>query len=254
MKISVVTITRNDGQMLARTVRSIYAQELPPGVELEHIIVDGGEPNPETESILSHAAALGSRVLRSEPRGCYHAINRGLEQCTGDITGLLHGTDFYPDTKALADVADSFADGSTDFIFADVVYTDCDSHTGCVKPGRLYSSRNYSPSALLHGFAPPHPTLYMRTALMKETGPYCEDYIISADFEYFLRLFRHVPALKWRRLDRVLVAMDKSGASASWKNRLTVNVPEKMRALRDNGLKAGWLNMLLRYYYHFRNR
>ena len=46
MKISVVTITRNDGALLARTIRSIYAQKLPQGVELEHIIVDGCRHTP----------------------------------------------------------------------------------------------------------------------------------------------------------------------------------------------------------------
>ncbi len=86
---------------------------------------------------------------------------------------------------------------------------------------------------------------------MREIGPYREDYIISADFEYFVRLFMRSPQPQWRRLDCVLVAMDNAGASASWKNRLTVNVPEKMKALRTNGLRASWFNMLLRYYYHF---
>lgn len=48
MKISVVTITRNDGPLLARTISSIYAQKLPPGVELEHVIVDGCSDTPQT--------------------------------------------------------------------------------------------------------------------------------------------------------------------------------------------------------------
>ncbi len=58
MKISVVTITRNDGALLARTIRSIYAQKLPQGVELEHIIVDGCSDTPQTEAILAAAAGL----------------------------------------------------------------------------------------------------------------------------------------------------------------------------------------------------
>ena len=67
MKISVVTITRNDGPLLARTISSIYAQKLPPGVELEHIIVDGCSDTPETEAILAEAE-LAAAGLYAENR------------------------------------------------------------------------------------------------------------------------------------------------------------------------------------------
>lgn len=251
MKISVVTITRNDGPLLARTISSIYAQKLPPGVELEYVIVDGCSDTPQTEAILAEAEARGSRVIRREPRGCYNAINQGIEACTGDVIGLLHGTDFYADSQAVADICNAFSDKNTGFIFADIVYASPESDIGRIHSTRRYSSEKFSPDSLRHGFAPPHPTLYVRADLMREIGPYREDYIISADFEYFVRLFMRSPQPKWRRLDRVLVAMDNAGASASWKNRLTVNVPEKMKALRTNGLRASWFNMLLRYYYHF---
>lgn len=110
--ISIVTITRGDGPLLKRAVESVYAQSLPDDVVLEHIVVDGNI-EPGDPGVLT-AEALGSKVLRVPPRGCYNAMNEGLDVASGQIVGLLHGTDFYAGTKVLSQVVETFRKSNCD--------------------------------------------------------------------------------------------------------------------------------------------
>ena len=121
MKISVITITYHDGDLLRRAIDSVYAQRLPEGVELEHIIVSS-DTDIAKNGVYCHAAASGSIIIETPPKGCYNALNQGIRRATGDIIGMLHGSDMYASTDALARVADVFAKENHDFIYGDVKY------------------------------------------------------------------------------------------------------------------------------------
>ena len=247
MKVSVVTVTRNDGELLRRTVDSVYAQRLSDGLSLEHIIVNG---NPGTyDGALRYAAAKGSKIIDLEPAGCYNAINYGLRQATGDVLGLLHGTDFYHDDTVLKSVAETLADESVDFVFGDVVFVRADSPA---KIRGVYSARTFTPKQIKAGFAPPHPSLFIRRRAMERTGLYKENYRNAADFDYFVRLFNAQPPMTWRYIPRTMVRMERGGASATFHSRLITNTLEKRRALIENGFSIGWWRLFTRYRFHFK--
>lgn len=241
MRISVITITYHDGPLLKRAIDSVYAQQLPPGTELEHIIVcsDEGESD-----VIAEARSRGSRVLHIEPKGCYNAINRGLELCTGDVVGLLHGTDMFADVDCLARVSEAFsATDAPDFTISDVVFTESGPAAGRYTP---YLCSTYHPSMMLKGIAPPHPSLYMRRRVMLENGPYVEDYLIAGDFEYFLRLFER--KLRWRHIPGTLVKMEYGGLSTRLFHRIFTNTREKHDALRRHGHNVSLAALYMRVF------
>lgn len=250
MKISVITITYHDGDLLRRAIDSVYAQRLPEGVELEHIIVSS-DTDIAKNGVYCHAAASGSIIIETPPKGCYNALNQGIRRATGDIIGMLHGSDMYASTDALARVADVFAKENHDFIYGDVKYIKASSPQ---TERRYYSTRGFTPEMMLSGIAPPHPSLYIRKSVLDKEGLYEEDYITGADFDLFARLFFGPKRYCYGYLPGALTAMELGGLSTTFYNTLVVNTREKIRALRKNGLPVNLFKILSRYIWHLKRQ
>lgn len=90
-KISIVTISFNQGQYLEQTILSVLSQNYP---NLEYIIIDGGSTDNSTEIIKKYSPQLSYWI--SEPdAGQYYAVEKGLNLCTGDIMAWINSDDFY---------------------------------------------------------------------------------------------------------------------------------------------------------------
>lgn len=241
MKISIISITLNDGKLLQRTLDSIYAQKLPDGTEVEHIIVNGGSSD-ESGAIIARAREHGSVVLNREPKGCYNALNEGIAQATGDVIGILHGNDLYAHDKVLANVVATFGEFRPDFTYGDIRYIRPDNSLG-----RIYSARGFKAYEILKGFAPPHPSLFITREAMRTIGPYKEDYRVAADFELFVRLFLGKHTFSSRYIPGPAVLMQTGGLSSKLYSRLVTNTQEKRRALLENGFSTNSAKLMLRY-------
>jgi len=90
-RVSIVTPSFNQGLFLEETIRSVLLQGYP---NLEYIVIDGGSDDESVEIIQKYASFL--RHWCSEPdRGQYHAINKGLAHCTGEIFNWINSDDLY---------------------------------------------------------------------------------------------------------------------------------------------------------------
>lgn len=248
MKISLITITRNNGSGLARTLDSVYRQRIPEGVELEHIIIDGGN-RPEGREAIKQARAKGSIVATLPPRGCYNAINEGIYRSSGDIIGLLHGNDSFPSDDVLEQVVRALEDPEVDFLYGNVQFAEYEH--GKTSFTRFYSGAESSIKMLIDGIAPPHPSLYMRRWVWNAVGAYKETYRSAADFDYFARIWLNPAKFRGIYLPDLWIEMEDNGVSASWWFRLYVNNHEKYRALAENHLRASLPHLLMRYVTHF---
>lgn len=240
MKISLITPTLNRCEALAATLRSAMEQQ---GVDLEMIVVDGASTDSTVATLDSLAKADHRLRWVSQPDdGVYQAINRGLRMATGDIIGTLHAGDHFTSTDVLKSVADAMASGAM-MVYGDVRYVNPQGRVT-----RHYSAKDYTPSMLREGFAPPHPSLYITREVSDRVGSYRENYIVGADFEYFVRLML-VNGIKGLYLPMEMVEMSTGGLSGKWRHRLWTNIMEKRRAFRDNRLPAPSLSLLKRYMY-----
>ena len=235
MKISLITITKDNPKGLRRTLESVQSQlqELPEGVSLEHIIIDGSKNVCSEKN--SHLTPVTTVYARS-PKGVYNAINEGLALATGDVVGLLHSGDVFPKHDSLTNIIKQFVrNKDIDYVYGDVRIGK-----------RLYKGSGFSEKHLLQGYAPPHPSLFITKKVLNTIGNYDESFVVAADFDYFIRLYSE-PALKGLYLDITVVEMEPGGLSGKIHNVLFVNNSEKLRALRKNGLKASYFNILKHY-------
>jgi glycosyltransferase len=107
MKISIITVTKNNKAGLLRAIESVRSQTYK---NLEHIIVDGLSTDGTAEAIYNLQFTINNLQFVSEAdSGIYDAINKGIKLATGDVIGLLHSDDFYNDEFVLEKYAEAFA-------------------------------------------------------------------------------------------------------------------------------------------------
>lgn len=102
-KISIITPSFNQGEYIEQTILSVLDQNYP---NLEFIVIDGGSTD-QTIGILRKYEEHITYWISEPDRGQSHAINKGLEKCTGDIVNWLNSDDWLmPDSLFV--IADAF--------------------------------------------------------------------------------------------------------------------------------------------------
>lgn len=245
MKISVITATRNNAATLEATIKSVMQQTYN---DIELIIVDGASTDNSLETIASWQQLHPDKIKYvSEPdSGVYNAINKGIKMANGDIIGTLHGNDTFASSDILLQVAQAMSNSDIDFVYGDISYRD-----KAGKKVRYYSSADYNKSMLRYGIAPPHPSLYARKEVFDTIGLYKENYLIAADFDFFIRLIA-VNNRPSQYLPLEMVTMSMGGLSTTLRHRIFTNNREKYRALRENGIRVCPLSLLKRYFYIYK--
>jgi len=102
-KISIITPSFNQGQYIEQTIQSVLNQNYP---NLEYIIIDAGSTDQTVEIIKKYEQHLTYWVSEKD-RGQSHAINKGLEKCTGTLFNWLNSDD-YLEPGALHKIAETY--------------------------------------------------------------------------------------------------------------------------------------------------
>jgi len=224
---------------IARTLDSIVEQNYP---NVEIILVDGQSTDSTLKRIEPYASRLAA--ISSEPdSGLYDAVNKGLERASGEIIGILNGDDYYTDPLVLERYADKFEDPEIGIVFGDLEFFPPDNPDKTI---RIYSSRGFTKEKLRFGWMPPHPTTFVRRSVYDTLSHYSTDYKISADFEFLVRAL-WLNSVKFDRIDSVVVRMQYGGLSTKGLAATYQLNKEIIRACRQNGLKTGWVTIMLKF-------
>jgi glycosyltransferase len=234
-RISVVTITLNSAATIADTLQSVASQSYP---YVEHLVIDGNSSD-DTLSIVQAQGRTGIRVLSEPDGGIYQAMNKGLRLAQGELVGFLNADDVYQDAQVLADVARVAQDGRVDAIYGDLVYV---SQTNPAWVIRHWHSGRWTPGRLRFGWMPPHPTVYVRKALIDSLGGFDERLRIAADYDFMLRLL-NCSRIHVAYLERVMVRMRTGGASNRSLAMMWQKSREDLIALKRNNI-GGWFTLL----------
>lgn len=226
-RISVITVTLNSAATLSDTLRSVSAQDYP---EIEHLVVDGGS-NDGTLALIEQHAAPWRKVVSEVDEGIYHAMNKGIALATGELIGFLNADDFYPNGDVLTRVAEVFRDPAIEACYGDLCYVEQRRPDRVV---RYWRAGPHRPGAFRSGWAPPHPTFFVRRGVLERCHGFDTRFRVASDFDLMLRLLE-VERVRVHYLPTVLVHMRLGGVS----NRNLRNVKrgnrEILSALRAAG-------------------
>lgn len=90
MKVSIVTISYNQGRYLEQALVSVLEQDYD---SLEYIVVDAGSTDGSREILSKHAGSIDRLVLEPD-RGPADGLNKGFGFAAGDLFGFLNADDY----------------------------------------------------------------------------------------------------------------------------------------------------------------
>jgi len=200
MKLSIITVCRNEATKIDATFDSVRAQTFN---DFEHIVVDGASTDGTVGIIERYRDRIG--YWCSEPdRGIYEAMNKGIRKARGDYLLFLNGGDSLATPDVLENV---FSPGyPEDILYGDMIKDD---------DGRRYLSSlaDYSSSPFFFfTHTLPHQGSFIKRKLFEDLGLYDESYRLMGDYEFFKRaLVKH--KVTSRYLGLVVGVFDYSGMS-----------------------------------------
>ncbi|MEM8949312.1 MAG: glycosyltransferase family 2 protein [Pseudomonadota bacterium] len=162
MKISIVTLSFNQGQFLENAIRSVVDQQ---GVDLDYIIVDPGSTDDSRDIIERYRDRL-SHVILERDDGPADGLNRGFAQASGEIYGFLNADDVLQ-PGALAKVAQAFEQSpDADVISGNGFIVDADGEA----IRRMYSDRFSVWGYLYGGVVLLQQSTFFRASAFKAAG------------------------------------------------------------------------------------
>lgn len=110
MNFSIITPNLNYGRFLGDCLRSVSEQD---GIELEHLIMDGGSSDESEEIVSSYPHATW---LQRRDNGISDAINKGFDRARGEWVMWLNADDRLK-PGALEAVLENLSESSADLVF-----------------------------------------------------------------------------------------------------------------------------------------
>ena len=208
MKLSIITINRNNSEGLRRTIESVLSQT---NRDIEYIIVDGASTDNSVDVIRASAIQAVGLDLKwiSEPdKGIYNGMNKGIKMATGEYIQILNSGDIL----AAPDVTERMVEAlpkEADILYGNMVKYDYVSNKIMGKSGEVeYSLRQYFSGTLNHDCC------YIRRDLFDTYGLYDENLKIVSDWKWFLQAIG-LGKVKPIYVDIDVTIFDASGISES---------------------------------------
>ncbi len=233
LKISVITLCKNNETTIADAMQSFQMQEYP---NKEHVVIDGAS----TDNTLYIIKQFDPDILKSEPdQGMYFAANKGIALATGDIIAFLHADDIFASNNVLSQMVSAIEQENSDAAYADLEYV---AKENVDKVVRYWHSGEFKPKRLKYGWMPPHPTFFAKKKAYESYGVFDTSYRIAADYDLMMR-FLSKPNFKVSYCPITTVKMRTGGISNRSAKNILNKMLEDLRAARSN--KIGGLFTLI---------
>jgi glycosyltransferase involved in cell wall biosynthesis len=223
MRISVITPTLNSARFLRACAASVQMQEVP-GVEVQHVVADGGSSDGTREL----AEELGCTLAPREPdTGIFDAVNKATAFSDGQLVGFL-GADDVLLPGALEAVARAYQSTGRRWVTGSYVWSD--EHfrpLGIITAPPTWLTASLQAS--LGWSYPLHMATYVERSLFDEIGGFDLDYPIAADYKFFTEAMTRA---QFARIPQVVAVFRRHGSNTSM---VDPGQPELDRIRQDYG-------------------
>lgn len=205
-RISIVTPSYNQGQFIEQTILSILEQNYP---NLEYIIIDGGSTDKTIEIIRKYEKHL-SYWISEKDQGQSHAINKGLEQCTGTIFNWVNSDD-YLEPGSLAFLAEEYLRQPFTAICGHVNVIDDTVFSHVRKP----SSIGKTTADTIANFNINQEGTWWNLEAIKQLGGINQQFNYTMDLDLWIRALLEFDLESFRSTEKILSNFRRHGAAKS---------------------------------------
>lgn len=210
--------------------------------DIEYIIVDG-DSSDGTKQILFQYSKEVTKIISEKDHGLYFAINKGIQNSSGEIIGVLHADDFYTDEFVIEKVVATFKNNNTDSVYGNIKFIKDYKRSQIV---RYVSGKYFHHKQIRFGFMPPHPSLFIKKEIFNKYGLYNVDYEIASDYEIIVRFFATYK-ITYKYIDIDMVIMRIGGKSTKSFLSNIIICKESLKACKENGLYSNIIFILLKF-------
>lgn len=180
---SIITVTFNAAETLPATLASVKEQSCK---LYEYIVMDGVSKDNTVE--LAKAAGIhNARIFSSPDKGLYDAMNKAIDEATGEYLIFLNAGDAFHSPDTLQTIADSIMKHD----FPGIVYGQTqlvNSNRQRIGDRHLTAPENLTLNSFAEGMLVCHQAFI---ALRRIVGHYDLRYRFSADYEWCIRCLKH---------------------------------------------------------------
>jgi len=224
-KISIITVCYNSEKTIRETFKSVLKQQYE---NYEYIVVDGKSKDGTLEIIKEYMEKFKGKMkyISEKDNGIYDAMNKGIQMATGEIIGLLNSDDYYSTEHTLNKINENLTQTYSG-VFGDLIMLE-DKVLNI--PERKYIAGEGS---YMFGWAPPHPTLYLKKEIYDEIGLYNQKYPVAADYDVMLKIMSN-KKYKLKYINFPLVSMRPGGVSTNGIKGQLNSIKEAYKVLKKN--------------------
>ncbi len=239
MKLSIITINRNNAEGLEKTLRSVAAQSFR---EFEYIVIDGASTDGSVEVIKRYETQFAHLKWVSEPdRGIYNAMNKGLRMATGDYIQILNSGDCLASNDILERMLAALEEaGNPSILYGNMVK--------CFPDGRKMVDKCFAGQEItmlgMYTGTLNHDPAYVRRDLFEKYGYYDESLKIVSDWKWYMQAII-LGGEKPQYVDLDVTLFDMTGISEN------ADSKEMIRKERETVLKQLIPNVYLIDYIRF---
>ena len=182
MKLSIITINRNNAAGLNATLMSVASQSVK---EFEFIVIDGASTDDSVKFIKKYESRFLHIKWISEPdSGIYNAMNKGIRMASGEYVQFLNSGDCLAADDVVGRMQEALAsDENPDILYGNMIK--------CFRDGRQLLDKSFQGRdiTMLDMFTGTlnHSPAYIRRALFDKFGMYDEDLRIVSDWKWYLQ-------------------------------------------------------------------
>lgn len=218
MKLSIITINRNNAAGLRKTIESVVQQTVS---NVEYIVIDGNSTDNSVDVIREFERSITYWI--SEPdRGIYHAMNKGIRQATGDYCQFLNSGDYLLTPNVTERMLHDMP--SCSIMYGNEI-RDINGKRVVKKSyaGRTITLLDLYRSTIFHA------TAYIKRSLFEQYGLYDESLKIVSDWKFYLiTVGLHNEPVAYRDVDTVW--FDTGGISST---QTKLDQQERQQVLRE---------------------
>ena len=239
MRLSIVTINRNNALGLEKTMHSVVDQS---HKEIEYIIVDGASTDGSVEVIKDLESEFAHLKWVSEPdSGIYNAMNKGLHMATGEYVQILNSAD----CLAANDVTEQMLAALEDAGYPNIFYGNM---IKCFPDGlrivdKCFAGQEITMLGMYTGTLN-HDPVYIRRDLFEKYGYYDESLKIVSDWKWYLQTII-LGGEKPKYVDLDVTLFDMTGISENTNS--TAMIREERKKVLEEMVPSVYLHDYQRY-------